>query len=318
MPFTTTATLTNLVEVGYDKFLKWKLRSSPIFRQFVDVYPSNLTNPGPSVFLPIAQEIAALATTPLAEATDVTEVAAPDVNRVQVDLNEYGNAVVATLRLKGEAFIKPDPMIANQIGKNMVDTMDSLVKAKLDAATRKIGRNSGTLRSELSGTPFAVASVTGTDTFTGDVGKLAVTRLRRDNVHGIDDMDSYIGIIHTDIQHDLLSDSGWLNPHNYVDPHNLYKAEIGSWLGARYVVTPRCTVANDGAASATVYRSYFLGREALVEYSVVAPHVVIGPQTDKLKRFFPIGWYAHLGHALFRTEASVVAFSAATVTDAVV
>jgi N4-gp56 family major capsid protein len=126
-------------------------------------------------------------------------------------------------------------------------------------------------------------------------------------------MDQFVTLIHPDVAVDVMSDTGWLNPHNYVDPQNIYNAEIGSYLGSRYIMTPRATVVADGAASAKVYRTYTLGAQALVEAQVAPEHIVIGPQIDKLRRFFPIGWLYHGGFAIYRQEAIQIAKTASSI-----
>lgn len=52
-----------------------------------------------------------------------------------------------------------------------------------------------------------------------------------------------------------------------------------------------------------VYDTYIAGQQALAEAVAEEPHVVIGPVTDKLMRFRPIGWYGVLGFKLYRQEA---------------
>lgn len=67
------------------------------------------------------------------------------------------------------------------------------------------------------------------------------------------------------------------------------------------------TVATAGsptfAKSTKVYRTFFAGQQALAEAVAEEPHVVIGPVTDKLNRFRPIGWYGVLGFKVYREEA---------------
>ncbi len=300
----------NLLAAGYDKFLEYQLRSQPIFRQFVDKHPVDVTNPGPTVTLSLIQEFASLATTPLTETVDVSAVAPPAPIRVTVTLNEYGNTNLTTLRLKDLAFTAPEPAIANVLGKNMVDTMDKLVQNTLDAATNVIGVNAGVIKTNNSA--FAEASVAGTDVFTSAVARDATALLRRRNAIPKDG-DRFTALIHPDVVTDVLSDAGWLSPHQYTDTANIYNAEIGTYLGTRYVMTPRATVVADGAASAKVYRTYFLGSQALVEATVRDAHIVVGPQTDHLRRFFPIGWYAHAGWAIFRQECIEVARTASSI-----
>jgi N4-gp56 family major capsid protein len=52
-----------------------------------------------------------------------------------------------------------------------------------------------------------------------------------------------------------------------------------------------------------VYRTIIAGKQALAEAVAQEPNVVIGPVTDKLLRFRPIGWYGVLGFSLYRQAA---------------
>ena len=72
-------------------------------------------------------------------------------------------------------------------------------------------------------------------------------------------------------------------------------------------------VANTAAVTATtvvtvtpvtrVFRTIVCGKQALAEAVAQEPGVVIGPVTDKLMRFRPIGWYGVLGWSRYREEA---------------
>lgn len=53
-----------------------------------------------------------------------------------------------------------------------------------------------------------------------------------------------------------------------------------------------------------VFNTFIAGKQALAEATAVEPNVVIGPVTDNLNRFRPIGWYGVLGFARYR-EASL-------------
>lgn len=301
----------NLLATGYDRFLEFQLRSQPVFRQFVDKYPVDVTNPGPTVTLTVVQEFSALATTPLSETTDVSAVAPPNPSRITVTVNEYGNANIPTLRLRQLAFTKVDPALAHILGLNMIDTLDALVRSTVDAGTNVIGKNAGTVKTNTNG--FAEGSVAAGDVFDSAIARDSVALLRRRNVRGRDSRDMYVALIHPDVSVDIMSDSGWLAPHQYSNPENIYNAEIGAYLGARYVMTPRVTAPTDGAASTKVYRTYFWGAQALVEATVADAHTVIGPQTDHLRRFFPMGWLYHGGWAIFRQEALQQARSSSSI-----
>lgn len=303
----------DLLAAAYDKDLKWTLRSRPIFRQFCDVHPVAPTHNGPSVTLTIMKDFAALATTPLTETSDVTAVAPGAPSQVTVSLNEYGNVDIPTLKLRSLAFTPPDPAIVRALGNNMFDTVDKLVQNVLDTGTHVIGNNGGTMKTEGSAIPFAEGSVAGTDVLDSEVIRDAVTLLRRRIAPGFDSGENYVAVAHPDVLVDVLSDTGWLSPHQYVDTRNIYNAEVGTYLGARFISSPRTTVETVGAVD--VYNTYFLGREALVEAIKVEPHVVIGPQVDRLRRFFPIGWYGLGGWAMFRQESVQIARTASSVQD---
>lgn len=299
----------NLLATGYDKSLEWKLRSEPVFRQFVDKYPVDPTNIGPNIVLSIMQDYTSLPITPLSESTDVAAVAPPAPVRVTVSVNEYGTADIATLRLRQLAFTSVDPSIARAIGNNMVDALDTLVRNVADSASHKIGYNGANLVTDGS---FSEAGVTATNVFDSKIARDSVALLRRRNVRPRA-TGNFVALMHPDVVVDAISDTGWLYPHQYVDTQNIYNAEVGTYLGARYVSSPRCTTAADGASGAKVYNTYFWGAQALVEATIADAHVVIGPQVDRLRRFNPIGWLYHGGWAVFRDEALEIAHTSSSI-----
>jgi N4-gp56 family major capsid protein len=290
----------NLVAAAYDRELRRALYAQPIFRQFVDVHPIDVTNTSNSVTLTVTPEITGLATTPLTETVDPDSVAPPAPTRVTVTLNEYGNVVLETFKLRETAFTPPDPTLAYLVGRNMVATIDKLVQNQLDASTNLLVNAAGTWQT--TGGAVNVTGVSASSLSSTGI-RDATTLLRRRNAHGRDGADQFVGIIHPDVAANVLSDTGWLNPHSYVDTQNIYQAELGSYLGVRWITSPNCTKGSDGASGAAVYRTYVLGAEALVEAVQVEPHVVVGPKVDKLMRFNPLGWLALGGWSMFRQEA---------------
>lgn len=79
--------------------------------------------------------------------------------------------------------------------------------------------------------------------------------------------------------------------------------------------TPRAYNATDGASSARVFRTYFMGQQALAEAVAEEFHVVIGPVIDRLMRFQPIGWYGVAGWSVYR-QASLVRVETSSSIDA--
>jgi len=90
-------------------------------------------------------------------------------------------------------------------------------------------------------------------------------------------------------------------------------AKISAISTSGSTTTITVDTANTAAVTATtvvtvtpvtrVFRTILCGKQALAEAVSQEPGVVIGPITDKLMRFRPIGWYGVLGWSRYREEA---------------
>ncbi len=291
--FNSTVTLTDLVETAFDRRVEWALRSKPQFRAVIDKHPEQQAMPGDVVVLTIQGDLP-LATTPLAETVDPDAVARPAPSRVSVTLNEYGNTEINTLRLLKLAFTSVENEMAMTIARNMADSLDRLVRNVMDTGTQ-------TLYMDDDAT-IDLTDPTGTlGNMTAKLAAIPPAKMREDSVDGKDG-DLYVAFVHPDVSYDLRTetgDTGWLKPHSYQDTREIYAGEIGEFVGNRFIETPRV----DKSGSPGRYTSYFLGRQAIVEASAVEPHTVVGPVVDKLKRFYPLGWYSLMGWAMYRNEA---------------
>ena len=306
MAQTTSSSYAALVQAAYNLEVDDYLRDQPSFRSFVDTSPGHPDKPGSSIVMSIAKPFAALATTPLTEGTNPTPVSAVNPGQVTVTPLEYGNYTETTHRLQETSFVAVDPLIVKQVGDNMLDTIDQLIRTVMDGAAR------GVMRTGAAGTSTTTSvlpgSVTGTTSRLDAVTVgIAVTRLRSDLAPTWGGSD-YMFVVHPDVSFDLRQETGaaaWLTPKGYVDPSGIYQGEIGTFLGARFVENARATKAADGASTSTVYRSYAFGRQAVAE-AVTAngePGIVVGEVTDPLRRVMPIGWKAMLGWSLYRPES---------------
>lgn len=301
-----------LTETAYDRSVEYYLRDEPQWRQVIDKRPVAQAMPGDVVTLTLHNPFAALATSPLTETVDPDAVAAPAPTRVNVTINEWGNAALTTLRLRELAFTKPDSEIAQLMAFNMLDSMDAIVRAVADAGTNLLWVNAGVNKTS-GGSNGAVAA---TDLLLRNPATIAVKLLQRAKVR-TKQGGKYAAMIHPDVAYDLQAENtatAWNAPHVYgTDTANIYSGAVGDFQGARYMETTRCNITTDGASAGKVYSTYFLGQQALVEATVENPHIVIGPQTDKLKRFFPIGWYALAGWAIYRPQALVTVRTASSI-----
>ena len=296
-------------QVAFDRLAYFALRSELLFDQAADVQPVQQAMPGTGVTFTIFADIAA-ATSTLNEVTDVTPVALSD-SQVTVTLNEYGNAVVTTAKLRGTAFLDVDSAAANIIGYNAGDSMDQVVRDVLAGGTNVVYATGG------STTPTSRESISTDDILHADDVRKVVAQLRGANVATFEG--SYMGFIHPDVSYDFRSNTdvaAWRTPANYVNPEGIYNGEIGKFESVRFIETPRAkkfaNASNGTSTTGTIdaYCTHVMGRQALAKaFSVTdgngaTPKIVRGNVTDILMRLQPLGWYWLGGYGRFR-EASL-------------
>ena len=292
--FTGTSALSNQVQAAYDRVAYFALRSMPQFMQLSQVKPGNVTNPGSSVSFSFWTEMTAT-TTALTETIDPDAVALAST-LVSVTPAEYGNAVLLTRKLRAQTLLTGfDADGANLISYNMVDSLDQVARAALDGGTN-VDYITGTTEIEQVSTSLVTA----------DQIRQKHAELSGDSAIPFDGS-HYFTVTHPDVGYDIKGETGdgaWVAPHQYVDPAQIYNNEIGTFGGFRFVESPRAKVNTDGGSSTVdTYTSYFMGREALGEVETIPGSTVLGPVTDKLMRFQPLGWYAFVGWDTVREAA---------------
>jgi N4-gp56 family major capsid protein len=284
-----------IVQTAFDTSTSWYLNDLVTFRSFIDKRPVSQAMPGDVITLTINGQLP-INTTELTETLDVDAQAMPAPRQVSITLREYGNAVTSTNKLTKLAFTQQVASdIGQEIATNLNESLDVIYRTVLDGATNKLWIGA-------AGALQLTDSVASTTAFTTNAGNAAVSLLRGRKAQARDGK-NYIAHIHPDVAFDLrnaVGNANWVNPHQYVDTANIYAGEVGTFGGARYIENTRCLKVTSGVVQ---YNTYFLGREGLVEAVAEEPHTVIGPVTDKLARFRPVGWYGLLGVNRFRENA---------------
>lgn len=298
---------------AYDLLFRGALRTYPTLRAFVDIRPENVTSQAKAYRIFIKSDFSeatvTAAQTALDEETDVSAVQYPAPTHVDLTPTEFGFTTLRTLKLNPRSLVPIEPQLADSIAYHMVRTVDGLLQAKAKVATNQVWANPAHTT--------ANATVAG-DIITSAILRQQVTLLRNAMVQPVDADGSYVSILHPFVELELRSETGsggWLNPNEYgSDQSRIWNGEIGKYQGLRFIVNPRNPVAANSVPN-NVYKSYFLGREALAEAVNVEPHIVMGPVIDRLKRFNPLGWYGDLDFQIFRQPAIRVLNSALTSAD---
>jgi N4-gp56 family major capsid protein len=250
MADTSTSTLTNLIQTAYDKYVEFNLRSEPMFRKFADKRPVDVTNPGATVVFQLHNDLSRISS-PLTETSDVSAVALNNTNKVQVTVNEYGNAVTTTERLALESLSAIDPAVADMLSYNMRDSFDALVYQTLVGLAT--GRYAGTVADDETTVNGVDKTTESTTTLQAADIRKAVAKLRGANVQPRDG-GFYIGMLHPDTSYDLRTEAAasganvWREPHTYTEAGvgNIWNGEVGVYEGVKFIESARVEQASNG------------------------------------------------------------------------
>jgi N4-gp56 family major capsid protein len=296
----------NISQTAYEKLMYFALRPELYYDSVVDVQTTDLTNPGATVKFTIIADLSA-ASSPLGETGTVTPVALDD-SQVTVTLEEYGNAVQTSAKLRATAFTAVNPIVANVIGFNAGISIDGVARNAFQTGTNAI----------LAGTGTSRANVLTGDTLAGNAVRRAVANLRTNNAGTFNGM--YKGFIHPDVSYDFRGATGgtnWADPHVYSDPSGIYNGVIGNFQGVQFIETSRAPLfanASDGSGTAAtgtidVYGTLIMGRQAVAKAFSTGggyssnPVMVDVPVTDALRRFEGMGWKHFVGYSILREDA---------------
>lgn len=282
------------VQTAYDRVAYFALRSQPQFSQFASVKPGNPTSPGSAVTFTFWTEMSTTTAT-LTETVDVDAVALAD-SQVTVTPAERGNAILISRKVRATTFTPTfDADAANLIAYNMVNSLDVTARVAWDAA--------GT---ESYVTAASEAAITASNIITANHVRQKQAKLVAASVMPVDG--TYHGaLIHPHVSYDLKKETGdaaWVTPNKYANVERIYNNEFGTFAGFRFIESPRAKLNTDGGASAVdTYTTYFFGAQAIAYAEAIPPHTVIGEPTDKLKRFWSLGWYAYNAWGQFRSAS---------------
>jgi len=290
-----TGQLSNQVLTAYQRSAFFALRAGLVFDQFAKVKPGDLTSPGNPVKFLFWSDMSQ-ATTALTETVDVDAVGLSD-SLVTVTPAEYGNAVLLTIRIRTDDFlIGFDADVANLVNYNMVDSIDRLARNAVDGGTNVTYQGTTTGESSiLAADELTVASIRQAE------AKLATSAAMPW------DMTSYGAVIHPHVAFDVKSETGdgaWTAAAQYSEVTRIWNNEIGQFANFRFVESPRGKLNADGGSSTVdTYTTYFFGQEFLAKAESIPAHMVLGPVTDKLRRFQPLGWHIYAGWDTLREAA---------------
>lgn len=302
MAFTDTAALSQLLQTAFQLQAYKPLRTLPIYEQFIG--PDEIKwvsgddpQPGSTVTFSFVNDLTETPAT-IAESTDVTPTALTS-SQLSVTAQEYGFAVTVTQRLNAVGLVTVSPIAAERIARQMVTWHDNIAKLVVQAGTNVV----------FAGTATSRGTITTAMNLSSAKVRQIVAKLRGAGAMPVRE-EKYAALVHPDSTVDLRAEpsttnGGWRPVHEYQDKMAIYNGEVGTYEGAIFVESPRGPLFPDTGSPATVdvYGTLFLGREAMAQAVGYARQIVVGPQTDNLRRFFPVGWKSMIGFGVFRQGA---------------
>ena len=288
-------------QAAYDRLTYFAFRPENYFDRFATVRATRQSMPGSSVVFDKTADLS-VASSAIDESSDIDAVTLSN-SPVTVTLAEYGNAVLATAKLRATSYLAVDPVIANVIGQNAGISIDTVARAAFLGGSNVLYGGAATDRDE----------VTPADTITGAKFRRIRAELAAASVPRIGGF--YVAMLHPDQVYDLRGETdlaGWRAPKVYSNPAQIDMGTIEAFEGFMVFESPRVPVLADAGSSTTltdVYQSVFFGAQAVAKGHSVSggyganPVFVATPVTDKLRRFIGMGWKHLVGYAKFRDES---------------
>lgn len=159
------------------------------------------------------------------------------------------SVITATVAQYGGFIELSDVLLLTAIDNNLMQATTALASQAgrtLDTITREVlvgGTNVQYAEGQVSARANLVGgSSTDADNhyMTVEAVRKAVRTLKVMNTPRING--SFVGIIHPDCAHDLMSDPKWVNVKTYSDPSGIYEGEIGKIEGVRFVETSEAKI----------------------------------------------------------------------------
>ncbi len=171
------------------------------------------------------------------------------MTKIEAETTQHGDFVAVSDRLELESYDDVIFGATEEMGAAEGETYDTLTRNSIVGGNCVLyggGKNSR-------------ANLTAADIMTPALVKKAATWLKKNKAPKIDGY--YVAIIHPSVAEDLTSTDEWKEYHKYNDVEPIFKGEIGTLHGVRFVETTCSKVWKEEGGIAT-YGTLFLGKDA--------------------------------------------------------
>ncbi len=231
----------------------------------------------------------------LTEGVNMNEKAMSN-SEVSITVDEYGNAVKISEKAILQSMHDELGEASIALANDYADVLDlELMTTALSTTNHIYGNGKLTAGSLVAG-----------DGFTDQTVKDIVEQLSTNNTPKINGQ-YYVTIAHPHQLRQLMDSDGWVNPHQYVNPENIYNGEVGMYGGMRFVDTTNMP-ANDAATSLSLYGVSIPTWEAVsfgensYAWAEALPVEMRDNGVEDYGRMHGIAWYAIMGFGLIEEK----------------
>ena len=264
MAATTTATEAELLKQYWNDVFLDELREGMVFYDLGDKNAMAKESGTLCHWLSLGDMSAAAA---LTEATDPTEYTLSAGDKTAT-LKQYGANILVSDLLQDTAIGGTMENIMERLGRNAAKTLDIIV--------RNINFSAATCV-KYGGSAVARNSIATDSSFDMTVNNIRQAKHFFDTANVAPrEGEDYVGVVHPSVGYDIKGDSLWKDPHTYVDTKEIYKGEIGSLYGVRFVEnTNALELVASGSASTDVMQSYFIGHQGFGISELYNPQIIV-------------------------------------------
>lgn len=233
---------------------------------------------------------------------------------VDVALSQFGQTVTISDLLSAVELFSTMEQATVQNGQDAA--------LKVDSELRDVLGESTAIQLRYAGAATNYATVGGTDDAMTALDILdAATNLRVNNARPTGGY--FTAIMAPEVSRDLMNDDDWLEASKYGNPDQLFKGEVGRYMGVRVVAStnPFKQVATSGQhtynAAGTVYSTFVVGDQSyggvnLSTMSAYSPKMIISQGADKydpLAQYTTVGFKFYYGAAIINANHAVNIYS---------
>jgi N4-gp56 family major capsid protein len=301
---TNTAGITSQFQTKFSKDLLEKAVHTLQLHQFANQadLPKNVGGKSIRFFRPVQADTANVQN--LTEGTPITNFTQLTYENIDCNLAQYGEAIKFTDIIGWTSLLNVMKDGITLMGEDCAIKADDITLSAIMAGTgdgQVVRRYSG---ASTHATFNPLSATAGKFTYTD--GLDAMTNLKLNKAPRING--EYIGIASPRIARDLMTDTNWINASAYSAVQQLFKGEVGSLGGVRYVLstnewmeggTENTRVTSGGSNFATIFTGKGgYGVPKLAGTSPYKPQVIIADKADKsdpLNQNMFVGWKAYYG-----------------------